>query len=109
MPTTSYPSARKSAAVTDESTPPDIATTTRVSCGLVGKSRLFILAAGPARAPSMIGATISGEPPCAMEAREHRRIGHRWLTAKGQYRLRSSPYDDFRRQNKGLGRYRSVE
>src|SRR3954447_15357457 len=41
MPTTSYPSDFNSAAVTEESTPPDIATTTLVSCGRPSISRLL--------------------------------------------------------------------
>src|SRR5579864_64141 len=38
MPTTSNPAAARSAAVTDESTPPDIATTMRWSAGAPGRS-----------------------------------------------------------------------
>src|SRR6266851_8258454 len=38
MPTTSNPAATRSAAVTDESTPPDIATTMRWSAGLPARS-----------------------------------------------------------------------
>src|ERR1700674_950790 len=41
MPTTSYPSDCNSAAVTEESTPPDMATTTLVSCGRPLRSRLL--------------------------------------------------------------------
>src|ERR1700759_2258188 len=41
MPTTSYPSDFSSAAVTEESTPPDIATTTLVSCGRPSISKLL--------------------------------------------------------------------
>src|ERR1700724_3507802 len=41
MPTTSYPSDFNSAAVTEESTPPDMATTTLVSCGRPSRSRLL--------------------------------------------------------------------
>src|SRR5262245_48208780 len=41
MPTTSKPSCLSSAAVTEESTPPDMATTTRVSCGRPSTSRLL--------------------------------------------------------------------
>src|ERR1700687_5223369 len=41
MPTTSYPSDFNSSAVTEESTPPDIATTTLVSCGRPSISRLL--------------------------------------------------------------------
>src|ERR1700758_469455 len=44
MPTTSYPASARSAAVTEESTPPDIATTTRVSDGRPSMSRLFSIA-----------------------------------------------------------------
>src|SRR5580698_5691940 len=45
MPTTSYPSAFNSAAVADESTPPDMATTTLVSCGRPSTSRLLSIGA----------------------------------------------------------------
>src|ERR1700712_2359762 len=41
MPTTSYPWDFNSAAVAEESTPPDMATTTRVSCGRPSRSRLL--------------------------------------------------------------------
>jgi hypothetical protein len=41
IPTTSYPSSRRRAAVTDESTPPDMATTTRVSAGRFGMPSEF--------------------------------------------------------------------
>src|SRR4029077_210879 len=41
MPTTSYPSDFNSAAVAEESTPPDMATTTLVSCGRPSRSRLL--------------------------------------------------------------------
>src|ERR1700694_1525375 len=41
MPTTSYPSDFNSAAVTEESTPPDMATTILVSCGRPSISRLL--------------------------------------------------------------------
>src|SRR6185437_14934681 len=41
MPMTSYPSDFKSAAVADESTPPDMATTILVSCGRPSRSRLL--------------------------------------------------------------------
>src|SRR5512139_2330662 len=58
MPTTSYPSALSSAAVTDESTPPDMATTTRVSCGLPSTSRLLSIVA--AAAPR----SLSNDLPC---------------------------------------------
>src|SRR5215510_14828426 len=44
MPTTSKPSALSSAAVTEESTPPDMATTTRVSRGEPSTSRLLSIA-----------------------------------------------------------------
>src|SRR6266403_1196940 len=45
MPTTSYPSDFSSAAVTEESTPPDMATTTLVSCGRPSTSRLLSIGA----------------------------------------------------------------
>src|SRR6476469_4049044 len=41
MPTTSYPSDFNSAAVAEESTPPDMATTILVSCGRPSRSRLL--------------------------------------------------------------------
>src|SRR3954454_16479884 len=41
MPTTSQPSRFRTAATTEESTPPDIATTTRVAAGSFGRSRLL--------------------------------------------------------------------
>src|SRR5713226_8681821 len=41
MPTTLYPSDFNNAAVTEESTPPDMATTTLVSCGRPLRSRLL--------------------------------------------------------------------
>src|SRR5262245_50520185 len=47
MPTTSKPSCLSSAAVTEESTPPDMATTTRVSCGRPATSRLLSTASFP--------------------------------------------------------------
>lgn len=46
-PTTSYPSLASIAATTDESTPPDIATATRVACGGLEKPReLRVLSLG---------------------------------------------------------------
>src|SRR4029077_9250807 len=50
MPTTSYPSDFNSAAVTEESTPPDMATTTRVSCGRPSRSRLLRIPAAASAA-----------------------------------------------------------
>src|SRR4029077_1684091 len=56
MPTTSYPSDFNSAAVTEESTPPDMATTTRVSRGEPSRSRVLSIAV-------LSGATYCAAPP----------------------------------------------
>src|SRR3954471_16878750 len=50
MPMTLYPSDFSSAAVADESTPPDMATTTRVSCGRPSRSRLLRIPAAASAA-----------------------------------------------------------
>src|SRR6266850_8006086 len=87
MPTTSYPSDLNSAAVTEESTPPDMATTTRVSCGGPSRSRLLrIVTRGqaallpgqgaPATRPGGRRTTeMSERPPYYRERRRRRNDG----------------------------------
>src|SRR6202161_2691342 len=64
MPTTSYPSDFNSAAVADESTPPDMATTILVSWGRPSRSRLLSMV-------QVINATRRPRTPRDQEALEH--------------------------------------
>ena len=59
-PTTSHPASRSTAAATDESTPPDMATTTRVSCGRPSRSRLLRIPPAASATPAFPGFGAKG-------------------------------------------------
>src|SRR5665213_1390634 len=64
MPTTSYPSDFNSAAVADESTPPDMATTILVSCGRPSRSKLLSMAPVIDAIAAALDAFAIWKPPC---------------------------------------------
>ena len=68
-PTTSYPSDFNSAAVTDESTPPDMATTTLMSCGRPSRSRLLSIGPIVAAITAIVMFAAIKKPLCGQTAR----------------------------------------